>query len=306
MDRPHNIAPTYATDRREICLKYGQFEAGIIPDLGGCLSYFRQIKKGVMIDWLRPMSKQASSPLESSCFTMAPFFSWLENDRFSFANKKVQLKTNGGSDIQRRTMHGFAWQQQWKVLSCSQQRLILEVVIDDSSWPWLHRVQQDICLTEKGLIWTVSVHNLSDTVMPVGLGFHPFFENPDNVCLKAQCSAMHIMNAQSLPESVDEQDSALLAMRYGSELPRGYDNVFQGFGGEFTLVWPDKVLSVESSEELTFLTLYSPHNSRFFCVEPVSHTTNAFNLKDTDWSETGFRTLAPDASLTGRMCFYPQ
>lgn len=298
-----NSKVTGSTSLQQIVIKCGEFEAGIVPSLGGCLSYFRQVNQEKEIDWFRPLIGTAKSPLESSCFSMAPFFSWMENDSFVFDGKKIQLEKC--KDTGSSPMHGFAWRKNYHILSKSDDRIVLEVLIEDESWPWIHSVEQDISLTEKGLVWSLSVTNLSASDMPVGFGLHPFFENADNVTLQAQCSAMHTMSALSLPDGIDPLDNALREMLIGGSLPRDYDNVFQGFQGEVILSWPDKKLKMISSDIFSFLTLYSSNKNNFFCVEPVSHTTNAFNLKDTDWSETGFYTLTTGEKLQGKIYFYP-
>ena len=48
---------------------------------------------------------------------------------------------------------------------------------------------------------------------------------------------------------------------------------------------------------LDFLVVYTPKGRSFFCAEPVSHMTDAFNLAAGGRTDTGARTLAPGETL---------
>jgi aldose 1-epimerase len=48
---------------------------------------------------------------------------------------------------------------------------------------------------------------------------------------------------------------------------------------------------------LDFLVVYTPPARPFFCAEPVSHVTDAFNLEAAGRTDTGARALAPGETL---------
>ena len=55
---------------------------------------------------------------------------------------------------------------------------------------------------------------------------------------------------------------------------------------------------------LGFLTLYTPPGQPYFCAEPVSNITNAFNLTHGP-DDTGLIILAPGAKIAARVQFTP-
>ena len=55
---------------------------------------------------------------------------------------------------------------------------------------------------------------------------------------------------------------------------------------------------------LSFLTLYTPAGEPYFCAEPVSNITNAFNLAP-GRDDTGLIVLAPGATIAARVHFTP-
>ena len=48
---------------------------------------------------------------------------------------------------------------------------------------------------------------------------------------------------------------------------------------------------------LDFLVVFTPRGRSFFCVEPVSHMTDAFNVSAAGGGDTGARTLEPGETL---------
>ena len=45
--------------------------------------------------------------------------------------------------------------------------------------------------------------------------------------------------------------------------------------------------------------IFTPPGRPFFCAEPVSHVTDAFNLADAGRADTGRRVLDPGATIEG-------
>ena len=56
---------------------------------------------------------------------------------------------------------------------------------------------------------------------------------------------------------------------------------------------------------LDFLVVYSPAGEDYFCAEPVSHCTDAFNLARQGRRDTGMLTLGPRATLGVSVRFRP-
>ena len=76
-------------------------------------------------------------------------------------------------------------------------------------------------------------------------------------------------------------------------------NGFSEWNGMATIVWPEKKLSlnIESSKNLKHLIVYTPNKENFFCIEPVSHSVNAFNLYAKGVKGTGTKVLQPNKIL---------
>ena len=85
------------------------------------------------------------------------------------------------------------------------------------------------------------------------------------------------------------------------------DNAFTGWRRQVGIVWPERNarLAIQADLPLNFLVVYSPPGEDFFCAEPVSHCTDAFNLAAQGRDDTGMLTLDPGASLSATVRFRP-
>ena len=71
------------------------------------------------------------------------------------------------------------------------------------------------------------------------------------------------------------------------------------------ITWPEQDLSLAITADPLFghLVIYIPPGQDFFCVEPVSHVNDGFNLAERGVADTGVRVLAPGESLRGAVRF---
>ena len=59
--------------------------------------------------------------------------------------------------------------------------------------------------------------------------------------------------------------------------------------------------TLSASDNCRFLIIYSPENENFFCLEPVTHCTDAFNKYQAGEADTGIQILEPNAMLKTEM-----
>ena len=73
---------------------------------------------------------------------------------------------------------------------------------------------------------------------------------------------------------------------------------YSGWDGHAKLSAPDGAsIELTASGSLQHLVLYRPVGRDFFCVEPVSHVSNAVHLAQQGHSGTGWLMLAPQQVL---------
>ena len=78
------------------------------------------------------------------------------------------------------------------------------------------------------------------------------------------------------------------------------DTVYAGREGHLDIIWPERklVARISPSDDLDCTVIYVPQGEDYFCIEPVSHATDAINRMS---DEGGMRTLAPGEEWTVSM-----
>jgi aldose 1-epimerase len=72
--------------------------------------------------------------------------------------------------------------------------------------------------------------------------------------------------------------------------------------------WPERRARVVVTAEspLDFLMVYTPSGRHFFCLEPVSHATDAVNLAAAGRTDVGLLALDPGQSLRAAITLTPE
>jgi len=85
------------------------------------------------------------------------------------------------------------------------------------------------------------------------------------------------------------------------------DNGFTGWSRRAVIDWPERGARLVMAAErgLDFVTVFIPPSLPFFCVEPVSHVTDAVN-RTAPAAEVGRRTLDPGATLQASITLTPE
>jgi galactose mutarotase-like enzyme len=79
--------------------------------------------------------------------------------------------------------------------------------------------------------------------------------------------------------------------------------------GRFTFhEWPESgaSLALTAGPPLDYLVLFTPPGRSFFCAEPVSHVTDAFNLAHAGRADTGRQVIDPGATLETAIALIPR
>jgi aldose 1-epimerase len=292
-----------------ISLRAGRAELGIAPGIGGSIAHYRWVDGTSVVDWLRParaadLASQLADRL--ACFPLVPFSNRVRDGRFEFRGHSVRLPLNQLPE--RHAQHGHGWQAPWTLVERAADHLAIAYEHAADEWPFPYRARQDFSLAEDQLRITLSVANIGHEAMPVGLGWHPYFPRTARCRLEAAVAAMWATDNEVMPVALVRADPRLDS---ADGLPldaTALDNVFTGWQGQATIVWPERRarLAIDTDPPLGFLVVYSPPGEDYFCVEPVSHCTDAFNLAAQGRGDTGMLTLDAGASLSATVRFRPR
>jgi aldose 1-epimerase len=285
-------------------LRNADLTAEIAPETGGALSAFYSQDNGKRTHWLRPASGQTlanSDVLGMSCFPLVPFSNRIRDGRFDFHGQTIQLPLNFGDHP--HAIHGFGWQNVWTVEAQTDDQVSLVNVHAADAWPWAWQARQDFSLQGSALEVTLSLTNESDQDMPAGLGLHPYFPRSSGAVITAGVEAMWQVDDEVMPVSLNAPLPSADPNTGLNVADSILDNGFTGWRGRAEINWPDRTRSLvmTATEPLDQLVIFTPAEEDFFCVEPVSHGTDAVNASGPD--DRGLIILAPGQTVSASVTF---
>ena len=270
-------------------LSAGDLRLALRPDLGGCMA-------GLWCDGEPVLRSSEPVALErsrlSGCYPLVPYSNRLGFRRFRWLGRDHTTEPN--FDASPHSVHGVGWLRPWLVEDSTSVRAVLAYRHEpDAHWPLAFEARQVFELDAAGLRVGLGLTNLAAHAAPAGLGWHPYFP-------KRARSRLHI----ELNERWDADPGTELPTR---RVPQPgidaavehlrFDHCFEGWQGPARL--RDEKLSLRLSSSLSRLVVFTPPDKPYFCVEPVSHVSNALHMAEP--ALHGLRALEPQESLQAWM-----
>lgn len=246
------------------------------PDQGTSIQRF----KVGSVDVLRPGRPDVGDPLEMSSFPLIPWCNRIVDGRFDWGGKLVDV----GATLldEPHGLHGHGWLWRWEPTEVGDETVTFEYLHPAGRWPWRYRARHRFDLEPGRLTQTLSIENLSDTEMPLSLGFHPYFERPGR--LTANVDGLWT-GEDVIPTRWEEHEGFR-----STDIDRTeFDNSFTGWDGKAFIDIPGG--RVEMWSDLPMLHVFSPPGRGFFCIEPTGAAAGALNF-----GSRGGTTAAPGAT----------
>jgi aldose 1-epimerase len=269
-------------------LHAGALRLALRPDLGGAISGLWHGQTPILRSTepqLLGASRQAAS------YPLVPYSNRLGHCHFRW--KGHDYTTAPNFDDNPHSVHGVAWQRPWEITASSSVDVALRYVhTPDAHWPFAFEVQQYFSLSAQQLLVELVLRNTGDVPQPVGLGWHPYFVKRPRSRLHADLSHRWEPDATGLPTRKVVQPGIDADLAH-----LDFDHCFEGWRGSARI--RDELFSLQLSSSLSYLVVYTPQHKDYFCVEPVSHLSNAIHMADP--AAHGLRTLDPGQSCDARM-----
>lgn len=289
-----------------IGLRVGDSILEIVPELGGVIARYAGTLAGRPMDWLRPAEQSKldrRDPEAAACFPLVPFSNRVRDGHFAFDGTQAHVVPLPGPHAE----HGHGWRRPWSVVDKERDRLTIALEMRDADWPFPYDAQQTFRLGKSSLSVEIALTNRSGRDMPAGIGLHPYFPRTPRSRLKARVDAIWQTDAEVMPTRLTSP-APDADPNEGISLDRvPLDNCFTGWSGEAVIEWPEHAARLRMTAEapLRHLVLYTPPGEAYFCAEPVSHCTDAFNLASAGRTDTGTIRLAPGATVSATVIFEP-
>lgn len=278
-----------AVEPQAIELNAGELRLALRPDLGGCLAGLWLGELPVLLS-AEPLSMTSARP--SASYPLVPYSNRIGYAHFRWHGQDVRTRPNFASSP--HSVHGVGWQRPWQVTqACETSAQLLLAHGGDADWPFAFRSEQQLTLSANALRMEISITNTDSRPQPVGLGWHPYFSKRARSRLHVEVSERWESDASTelptrrVPQSGIDGDVAHLA----------FDHCFEGWTGAARI--RDEKLSMRLTSSLPYLVVYTPQTKPYFCVEPVSHVSNAHQMGEP--RAHGLRELQPGESFSAWM-----
>ncbi|MCX9156902.1 aldose 1-epimerase [Niveibacterium sp. 24ML] len=279
-----------------ITLQAGACSAVIAPAIGGRLFACTAEVDGQVRDLILPVPRDqplAKAIANAGCYPLVPFSNRIENARFEHQGRSVALTAHPlGAP---HAIHGIGWVKPWSVVECNGRAASLRIDHEADAWPWSFSAEQTFSLDSGGLTVSMLVTNRSDSAMPCGMGFHPYFPCPAGTRLRARVRDHWLLRPDCIPCG-NERALGRFPFDGTTPLRSGLDDGFSGWDRRARLDYADYSIELTATPGLDRLVVYSPTHLPLVCVEPVSHITNAMNLEAVARRQAGWRVIEPGAS----------
>jgi aldose 1-epimerase len=261
-------------------LHAGALRLALRPDLGGCIAGLWHRYTPILRS-SEPAALTASR--QSGSYPLVPYSNRLGYRHFRWKGREYTTQPN--FEDNPHSLHGVGWLRPWEIVSSS----TVEVVLRhrhtaDADWPFDYEVSQYFTLTPQSLQVQMVFTNTASVAQPVGMGWHPYFPKRARSRLHIELSDRWDSDATQLPVRKVAQpgiDSDIAHL--------DFDNCFEGWAGPARI--RDEKFSLQLSSSLPYLVVFTPQDKPYFCVEPVSHVSNAIHMADP--AAHGLRTLQP-------------
>ena len=285
--------------------------AGLVlaPAAGGAVARYWLERDGATREWLRPMPAEAvldSDPYRSAAFPLVPYSNRIRAGRFAFRGRAVALPLNRPPE--RHAIHGHGWQAAWRTVHAGPAEARLEYRHAASAWPWAYRATQHFTLTPTSLTVRLTLANESTAPMPAGLGWHPYFPRTQRTTITAEVRSIWLTDDEMMPTALAPPSPSADPSRGVAVDSVALDNCFVGWNRRAVIEWPERGASLVMTAEppLDCLVVFTPPGRPFFCAEPVSHVTDAFNLANAGRADTGRQVLEPGATIETAITLAPR
>ncbi len=304
-------------------------EAEIWPGLGcNCLRWQVQGPRGplnllyVARDW-----ETIPVPTRSGVPVLFPFPNRIANGSFKWGGREFHPPAN--DSIGRNAIHGFACRRPWRVSHSSGNENLATLTAEflasrdapkeAAYWPGDCKLTLRFLLGPNSLSLSCTIENPGSELLPVGLGFHPYFRIPLAASGQASdCSVSvpaesywelthNLPTGKKLP--VDPFRDLRKPRRFDDLL---LDDLYTGFqltDGKASLMPRGRIeqagvgaIEVLASAAFRELVVFTPPARNALCLEPYTCVTNAINLHAQE-IDTGLIILQPGESRTEFVVF---
>lgn len=210
-----------------------------------------------------------------------PFANRINNGIYTFKGETFQFPINEAAN--NNALHGLVFNKTFKVIdkhaTKNEASVTLQYNEDNTSegFPFTYSIELEYTLTAKNLDLKVTVTNTDNTPFPFTLGWHPYFisDNLSESTLAFSSSNKMAFNDRMITTgTIKNPDPSKIELK-----DKQLDDCWELDQTETIFNTPLYNLSINSSEQNSYLQAYTPPLANVIAIEPTTGVSDSFNNK---------------------------
>jgi aldose 1-epimerase len=221
-----------------------------------------------------------------------PFANRIKDGAYKFNNETYQFDINEKG--LNNALHGLVYNKTFKIINSETNDDFASVVLayqennKIAGFPYTYTIQLEYILTQSTLSLKVEIKNTDSETFPFTLGWHPYFLSSDlykSLFIFDSNKKIKLDN-RNITESIEANEN-VGSFEIKSQT---MDDCYILNTNKVEFQTPKYNLSINSSEEDSFLQLYTPPHKNTIAIEPTTGVSDSFN------NGIGLKTLKPQES----------
>jgi aldose 1-epimerase len=266
----------------------GALVASFRPSAGGRMSRLSHRDFG---DILVPMTPAAFDPLtwpKAGAYPLFPFHNRVVGGLLHHRGETYRLKAHPA--VAPDALHGPAHRRAWQVTEQGPDRIGMALDYrPDEDWPFAFRARQHIVLGEDFLTIRLLLENTGESVMPGGMGWHPFLDVSMAAPAMSDAAIDCPVDEAGVPTElrVARTQSLLPAEPFTAHVEVWTCAEAQTRGGA--------VVTITATPGLAHLVCHRMPD--YLCLEPASHRAGIFRISARGLTAQDIALIDPGAQI---------
>ena len=221
-----------------------------------------------------------------------PFANRIKDGRYQFEDKTYQFDIN--EEKLNNALHGLVYDKTFEIVrqdtteTSASVTLVYHEKNTCKGFPYTYDIYIEYTLSENTLDLNVEIKNTDTKAFPFTLGWHPYFLSTDlfNSHLIFDCNKKIEMDKRNISigtSYIEHIDSLKIADQF-------LDDCFILASKTILFSTPSYSLEMKTTEEDSFLQVYTPPLDNTIAIEPTTGISDSFN------NGVGLKILHPDDS----------
>ncbi|MFV0566797.1 MAG: aldose 1-epimerase [Flavobacteriaceae bacterium] len=257
------------------------------------------INLGSSLQNLKLSNKQIIKSLEPLTYSntyassvLFPFANRIQDGTYKFNGETFSFPIN--EPDRNNALHGLVYSKTFRVVDekTSEKKASITLLYEETKlskgFPYSYSIQLKYTLKSGSLDLQVLIKNTDTKTFPFTTGWHPYFYSSDlhNSSLNFVSDTQLVFNDRCITT-----DTAEVSNTSNFEIKdKQLDDCFILKNNEVQFNTPDYNLLISSSEDHSFLQIYTPPKKDAIAIEPTTGVSDSFNNK------MGLKTLSPNDS----------